>query len=138
MQTLDGFNELAEELAAVAKKATSKETQKKALTAGAEIIVKSAQGNVNNQTGHLRKNIGSEYVENGGNGEMRIGFTKDGFYGRFLEFGFNAVGRKKRRGRGKGEGRFVKKPMIQPAWESDQESVLNAMLTEYEKEMGID
>ncbi|MCL1999131.1 MAG: HK97 gp10 family phage protein [Turicibacter sp.] len=134
MEILNGCEELAAELAEMAKKTADKGVQKAVLEAGADVLVKAAVGNVNNRTGNLRRNIGSEYLPD--SAEMRIGYTKDGFYGRFLEFGYRAVGRARRRGRAGGFGRFVRRPIVIPAWEDNAGAVLSAMLAEYEKNLG--
>lgn len=109
-----GFDELAQELSQIAKAATGP-AKKEALEDGAEIVVDRARTLVNyskRRKGLLQK-TGIVKGDNTGD-KIDIGWTKDGFYGRFLEYGTS---------------KMAPRPHINPAYEQTKTQVINTMLT---------
>lgn len=106
-----GFSELAQELSEIAKTATGPE-KKKALEKGAEIVVDRARSLAPVDTGLLKRE-GIDKGDNTGD-SIEIGWTNDGFYGRFLEHGTS---------------KMSPRPHLSPAWEQTQTQVDETMLT---------
>ncbi len=109
-----GFGELAQELSEIAKYATGP-AKKDALEDGAEIIVNRARSLVPYSTRRkgLLKKTGITKGDNTGD-KIDVGWTQEGFYGRFLEHGTS---------------KMAPRPHISPAWEQTQTQVINTMLT---------
>lgn len=107
-----GFDELAQELSQIAKAATGP-AKKEALEDGAEIVVDRARALAPVDTGLLKRE-GIVKGDNTGD-KIDIGWTKDGFYGRFLEHGTS---------------KMAPRPHINPAWEQTKTQVINTMLTD--------
>lgn len=107
-----GFDELAQELSQIAKAATGP-AKKEALEDGAEIVVDRARALAPVDTGLLKRE-GIVKGDNTGD-KIDIGWTKDGFYGRFLEHGTS---------------KMAPRPHISPAWEQTKTQVINTMLTD--------
>lgn len=110
-----GFTELAEELEDIVKN-TDEAHRKKALDAGAEPIVEKARQIVNysaRRKGLLKKS-GITKGDNTGD-KIDIGWTNDGFYGRFVEYGTR---------------KMSPRPHLRPAWEQRQDEALNRMKSE--------
>ena len=105
-----GFDELSQELADIAKHADAP-TRKEALEKGAEIIVRRARSLVPVDTGLLKRS-GVVKGENNGT-SIQIGWTKSGFYGRFLE---------------RGTSKMAPRPHIWPAYEQTKNEVMDTML----------
>ena len=106
-----GFDELAQELSQIAKAATGP-AKREALEDGAKIIVDRARALAPVDTGLLKRE-GIVKGDNTGD-KIDIGWTKDGFYGRFLEHGTS---------------KMAPRPHISPAWEQTKTQVINTMLT---------
>ena len=106
-----GFDELAQELSQIAKAATGS-AKKEALEDGAEIVVDRARTRAPVDTGLLKRE-GIVKGDNTGD-KIDIGWTKAGFYGRFLEHGTS---------------KMAPRPHISPAWEQTKTQVINTMLT---------
>lgn len=106
-----GFDELAQELSQIAKAATGP-AKKEALEDGAEIVVARARALAPVDTGLLKRE-GIVKGDNTGD-KIDIGWTKDGFYGRFLEHGTS---------------KMAPRPHISPAWEQSKTQVTETMLT---------
>lgn len=107
-----GFDELAQELSQIAKAATGP-AKKEALEDGAEIVVDRARVLAPVDTGLLKRE-GIVKGDNTGD-KIDIGWTKAGFYGRFLEHGTS---------------KMAPRPHINPAWEQTKTQVINTMLTD--------
>lgn len=107
-----GFDELAQELSQIAKAATGP-AKREALEDGAEIVVDRARALAPVDTGLLKRE-GIVKGDNTGD-KIDIGWTKDGFYGRFLEHGTS---------------KMAPRPHINPAWEQTKTQVINTMLTD--------
>lgn len=105
-----GFDELREELADIAKNVTGP-AKKDALEEGAKIIVNRARSLVPARTGLLKR----EGVTQGNNtgDAIEVGWTGDGFYGRFLEYGTS---------------KMAPRPHIRPAYEQSKNQVAEIML----------
>lgn len=106
-----GFDELAQELSEIAKAATGPAKQQ-ALGKGGDIIVQRARAIVPVDTGLLKRE-GIVKGDNTGD-KIDIGWTNDGFYGRFLEHGTS---------------KMAPRPHISPAWEQSKTQVTETMLT---------
>ena len=109
-----GFDELAEELEDIAKHADESH-RRQALDEGGEIVVDRARTLVNyseRRKGLLQK-TGITKGDNTGE-KIDIGWTKDGFYGRFLE---------------NGTTKMAPRPHISPAYEQTKSQVNEKMLT---------
>ena len=104
-----GFQEFSEELTELAK-STSEPYRKEALDAGGEIIVERARQLVPVDTGLLQRE-GIVKGDNDGN-SIQVGWTKDGFYGRFLE---------------NGTSKMSPRPHIRPAYEQKKREVWDVM-----------
>lgn len=104
-----GFQELSEELAEISK-STTESVRREALDDGAEIIVARARQLAPRDTG-LLKSEGIVKGDNDGD-SIKVGWTKDGFYGRFLE---------------NGTSKMAPRPHLRPAWEQEKTAVLDAM-----------
>lgn len=147
-EVIDGFLELSEVLEKISEIALDEDVRQRALEAGAKPIVDRARRIMDShkRTGTLDRNIGSEY--NAVTSTQDIGWGQDGFYGRFLEQGFKPVsGRRITRGSATKAGRtvklvsktqtgkFVQVSHIKPAYEAEKQTVGNAMIAVYKKEM---
>lgn len=109
---LMGFEELSKELAQIAKDA-GPEKRKRALEAGAKIVVEKARASVPVRTGLLkREGIAAESPKDDA---VEIGWTQSGFYGRFLEHGTS---------------KMRARPHLQPAYEREQNRITQTMLRE--------
>lgn len=113
-----GFDELSQELTDIAKN-VSEPVRKEALDKGGEIIQKRARALVpvlqDEHYGRIRgylKNSGIVTGENNG-ASIEIGWTKDGFYGRFLEYGTS---------------KMAPRSHLRPAYEQTKNEVMNTML----------
>ena len=105
-----GFSELAEELSRIAR-STDEPHRRKALDDGGAIIEKRARQLVPVDTGLLQR---EGVVRGDNNGDkIDIGWTKEGFYGRFLE---------------NGTPKMDPRPHISPAYEQTKNQVANTML----------
>ena len=105
-----GFDELAKELEEIAKHADESH-RRQALDDGAEIIVDRAREIVPVDTGLLSR---SGIVKGNNTGDaIEVGWTKDGFYGRFLE---------------NGTTKMAPRPHISPAYEQTKTQVNEKML----------
>ena len=118
MQSNNGFAELQTELQDIAK-ATDEPSRKEALEEGGEIIKTRAKQlapvlqdeHYGRTRGYLRNQgivIGNNTGEN-----IEVGWTNDGFYGRFLEYGTRKMNPRSH---------------IRPAYEQTQSQVMNVML----------
>lgn len=108
-----GFDELAKELEEIAKH-TDESHRRQALEDGAEIVIDRARTLVNyskRRKGILQK-TGIVKGDNTGD-KIDIGWTKDGFYGRFLE---------------NGTSKMAPRPHISPAYEQTKTQVNEKML----------
>ena len=113
MQSLTkGLEELRQELADIAK-STDLNTRKQALEEGADIVVERARSIAPQRTGLLKRE-GIDKGDNTGD-KIDVGWTKDGFYGRFLEYGTS---------------KMAAQPHIRPAYEQTQTKVIDTMLRE--------
>ena len=105
-----GFDELSKELADISKN-VSEPVRKEALDKGGEIIVRRARSLVPVRTGLLKR---EGVVKGDNNGDsIEIGWTKDGFYGRFLEYGTS---------------KMAPRSHLRPAYEQTKNEVMNTML----------
>lgn len=110
MESNNGFAELQEELQDIAKGADDP-SRKQALDEGAEIIMTRARTLAPVRTGLLKR---EGITKGNNNGEsVEIGWTKDGFYGRFLEYGTS---------------KMAPRSHLRPAYEQTQSQVMNVML----------
>ena len=112
-----GFQEFSEELTELAK-STSEPYRKEALDAGGEIIAGRARQLVpvlkDEHYGRVRGYLRDQGIvkdDNDGN-SIQVGWTKDGFYGRFLE---------------NGTSKMDPFPHIRPAYEQKKREVWDAM-----------
>ena len=105
-----GFDELAQELSEIAKAATGPAKQQ-ALDKGGDIVVQRARALAPVRTGLLKRE-GIVKGDNTGD-KIDIGWSKDGFYGRFLE---------------NGTSKMAPRPHISPAWEQTTTQVTRTML----------
>jgi len=133
-----GLRELNEKLKRLGKD-IERQAMRKGVRAAGRVILQQAKTNARRfkrQTGTLEKSIGMT-VRKRRDGRISaiVGLDKTGFYGRFLEQGFHAVGRAKRRGasgrrgrgaaRDRGAGRRVAgRPFLGPALEQKAEAAL--------------
>lgn len=105
-----GFDELSKELAELSKSADPAR-RKDALEDGAEIIVARARSLAPVRTGLLKRegivkgNITGDFVD--------VGWTDDGFYGRFLEYGTS---------------KMAPRSHLRPAYEQTKTQVVDVML----------
>ena len=106
----NGMEELMRELEATAKQ-VSPDSCKAALAAGAEVILAEARRQAPVDTGSLRDKGLAMKVES--EQEALIGWTSDGFYGRFLE---------------DGTSKMAAKPYLRPALEAKREEANQTML----------
>ena len=110
MQSNNGFAELQTELQDIAK-GVSDTSRKEALEEGAEIITARARTLAPVRTGLIKR---EGITKGNNNGEsIEVGWTKDGFYGRFLEYGTR---------------KMAPRSHIRPAYEQTQSQVMNVML----------
>lgn len=105
-----GFDELQQELTDIAKNVTGP-AKKDALEEGAKIIVNRARALVPAHTGLLKRK-GVTQGNNTGDA-IDVGWTKDGFYGRYLEYGTS---------------KMSPRPHIRPAYEQSKNQVIEIML----------
>ena len=105
-----GFDELREELADIAKN-IDPQKRREALEDGADIIIDRAVSLAPERTGLLKRegiakgNLTNDFID--------VGWTKDGFYGRFLEYGTR---------------KMAPRPHVRPAWEQTKTRVIDTML----------
>ena len=106
-----GFEELRQELSEIAKAIDGPE-RKQALEDGGEIVEDRARSLAPERTGLIKRegivrgNNTGEYIE--------VGWSKDGFYDKFLEWGTS---------------KMAPRAHIRPAWEQTQSKVLETMLS---------
>lgn len=107
-----GFAELQNELDRYAK-GVSEPYRRQALDAGADIIVERARAIAPVDTGKLKRE-GIVKGDNDGS-SIQVGWTKEEFYGRFLE---------------NGTSKMAPRPHIRPAYEQTKTRVADKMLSE--------
>lgn len=108
-QALNGMEELASQLEELAKK-TDAEACREALDAGARIVTEAVRNRAPVRTGKLQdKGITYEVKDET---VAEIGWTKDGFYGRFHEYGTS---------------KMAARPYMRPAFEASKEEACAAM-----------
>ncbi len=135
----NGFSDFAEELANISGKITDDSIRRKALEAGAKPVVERAKRIISNhkRTGRLENSISAEYNES--TQTQDIGWSKEGFYGRFYEKGYKPVKGKRKGGKlinKAPSGKFIKAEHIKPAYEAEKDNIANAMIEVYKQEIG--
>lgn len=116
-ETYDGFAQMAKDLERAAR-AVDEPTRKEALKAGADIIVEGARHIIapHRREGILEENIVSQYKDE----EQLIGWSADGFYGRFLE---------------NGTSKMDAIPHVKTSYAEHKEKVAAAMINTIKKKM---
>lgn len=105
-----GFDEFEKDIESIIKQVNGPEVMHEMLEAMAEPIIKEAKNILRKSTDgdqKLENEIVSEWDPSRPT-ELLIGWTNDGFYGRFLEDGYHHIGSLK----------FIKRPHIRPAYNS--------------------
>jgi len=123
-ESIDGFSDLAIVLENFGRKVMDESVKRRALEAGAEPIVSRAKrvAAQHKRTGTLESGIISAYDEKGST--MDIGWSKDAFYGRILDNGFNHT-----------RGKHIQIEHLKASYEAEKENAMNAMLEVYKKEL---
>ncbi len=123
-EAIDGFAELALELEKISRKATDKGVKRRALEAGAKLIVSRGKriAAQHKRTGKLESGINSEY--DGQSDAMNIGWSSEAFYGRILDNGATLT-----------TGRRIQVQHLKASFEAEKENVMNKMLEVYKQEM---
>jgi len=141
MSNSNGFEELAGDLDRLAERITDPRVKRKVLSAGADVIVNRARTapRPTRRTGTLVQNISHEYDEK--TEKQRVGWLKDGFYGRFHEDGWRPL-RGKRGKRSTHQwrkvaqrGRTVQNPHIRPAYAAERDNIGRRMIEAYQQEL---
>ena len=132
--TLIGFKELAIELKTFPDK-LKKKALGKVVRAGANVILKDARRRAPKRLGKLRKGIKVQRKRRQPRNIIRdaIGFTKDAWYGRLVEYGHNIVSSS---GEKKVIGHVSAQPFLRPAFDNNINASLDAMHKKLEQEIG--
>ncbi|MCL2197312.1 MAG: HK97 gp10 family phage protein [Defluviitaleaceae bacterium] len=144
---MDGFEATAKDIEQLASRATDETIIRKALKNGANPIVDRAKRNatqvMRRRTGRLVNSTRDEY--NPKEKTQVIGWSGEGFYGRFHEYGYRPrPGIRLRRGdtltwknsRKNPQGRTVQNPHLRPAYEAEKDNAGRNIVQTLQKELG--
>lgn len=140
-----GMEEIREALNMLPREVAGEPLREVALT-GAEVIRAEAESNAgkHRRTGNLAKNIAKEIAQEsiGSRVVVRIGPTRDAWYGRLLEFGHRIVrvtGRYRKGGRvyrvSKELGQVPPHPWLRPAFDAKRREAQQVMEKEFRRRL---
>ena len=111
---MDGFSEFEKQMDTWKEAVANPEINKEMLEAMAAPIISESKNRVRKDS-RLAKGIVLQWAK-GIPTELKIGWTNDAFYGRFLEEGYHHIGTQK----------YIKKPHLRPAYNAKKDEGANA------------